>query len=56
MLVKNFGQETREDDIGIGACEVLLDESGLLVKEFLSATAMVSQHNALAKSSAHRDS
>lgn len=55
MLVEDFGEETREDDVGIGAGEVVRDEFGVFVKELLTAAAVVGQHDALLQSPSHRN-
>ena len=56
VLVEDLGEKSREDDIGISACEILINQVWMFVEEFLAASAVVGQHELFLKPSPHRNS
>ena len=55
VLVENLGEKSREDDIGIGASQVVAHQFRMLVEESLPATTVVGQHYAFLQLPPHGD-
>ena len=55
VFLENSGQESREDNIGIGASEVMAYQFRMSVEEGFATTAMIGQYQAFLQTSANSD-
>ena len=55
MLLEDIGKEAGEDDIGVGAYEVVAHQFGMFVEERLPSATMIGQHDAFAEFASNGD-